>query len=169
MSDTPMTDAKTANKYICELEARLNERNDSATTWDWVMQSLKRNKDHAVIVRLYDDGNTSFLHGDPTKELESENAALRRDAKLFRQILDTPCNQLYISVNEHAANYFSAKEYIEDIAPDLFTNDPPEEVQKMKDSGTIWTVHIYPNTPVGFNVWNRSTLEAALDAARRET
>lgn len=47
------------------------------TTWEWVKQSLRDNADHAVIVRLHLNGSLSFLHGDPTPELERELAALR--------------------------------------------------------------------------------------------
>jgi len=30
----------------------------------------------------------------------------------------------------------------------------------------IWRLQIYPDTPIGFNVWHGATLDAAIDAAR---
>ena len=42
-----------------------------------------------------------------------------------------------------------------------------KEVERMKATNTIWTVQIYPNTPVGFNIWHAATLDAAIDAARQ--
>ena len=47
-------------------------------TWYWVLESARTNKDHAVIVRVMPDGNLSFLHGDPTQELERELAAWQK-------------------------------------------------------------------------------------------
>ena len=29
----------------------------------------------------------------------------------------------------------------------------------------IWRLQIYPDTPIGFNVWHGATLDAAIDAA----
>jgi hypothetical protein len=61
----------------------------------------------------------------------------------------------------------TASEWIDDNA-DWYVDDNPEEVQRMRDTNTIWRLQVYPNTPVGFNVWNGSTLDSAIDAAMRD-
>lgn len=42
-----------------------------ATTWKWVLQSIEKNPDHAVLITTTPQG-LSFLHGNPVPELESE-------------------------------------------------------------------------------------------------
>jgi hypothetical protein len=90
---------------------------------------------------------------------------LEKDAARWRWLRDsTPCS-LHVSRNDdHAPNYMTAAQWIAEF-PDAFTDDPPDEVRRMVETNTIWTVQIYPNTPVGFNWWHASTLDAALDAA----
>ena len=92
--------------------------------------------------------------------------AAEQDARRYRLLRDDRSNALHLSRNgDHAANYVSAKEWIEERSPEWFANDSPEELAAMKATNTIWTLQIYPRTPVGFNVWNASTLDAAIDAA----
>lgn len=60
---------------------------DELSTWEWVKQSARTNRDRAVIVRFEADGNFSFLHGDPTLELERELAEARAgwgNEKMYR-------------------------------------------------------------------------------------
>ena len=98
--------------------------------------------------------------------LEKEVAGLREDAERYRFLRDHKCNSLHLTRDgDHACNYVTAKEWIEEFQPDWFVDDPPDEVQKMKDTNTIWTLQIYPRTPIGFDAWNRSTLDAAVEAA----
>ena len=79
------------------------------------------------------------------------------------------CNSLHLTRDEdHACNYVSAKEWIEDYHPEIFEGTDPEELQRMKDTNTIWRLQIYPNTPIGFNVWHGATAEAAVDAAMKD-
>jgi hypothetical protein len=103
---------------------------------------------------------------------ESQLAAQRerdeRDAEKWRWLRDaTPCS-LTLSRNDgHAINYMTATQWIEQFADD-FADDDPAEVERMKATNTIWTLQVYPNTPVGFYRWNGATLDAAIDAALKE-
>lgn len=76
------------------------------------------------------------------------------------------CNSLHITLNDHAANYVTAKEWIEEYEPDDFRNLATELVQQMKDTNTIWRLQIYPITPNGFNVWHGPTLDSVINQAR---
>ena len=75
---------------------------------------------------------------------------------------------LTIEHNPHKDNYETAKEYLEDdIAgpgKDDFATD--EQCQRAIDTNELWTVHWYPDTPVGFYEVVAPTLEEALEFAR---
>ena len=74
-------------------------------------------------------------------------------------------NQLHLTRNDFASNYCTAKEWIEEFSPEWFADETTEQIQAMKDANTIWTLQIYPDTPIGFYRWNRDTLEGVIDAA----
>jgi hypothetical protein len=98
---------------------------------------------------------------------------LRRDAERYRWLRDLQCNHFTLSRNEdHAPNYTTAKEWIEDYYPEGFKDCDPAEVDRMKSTNTIWSLQIYPDTPVGFVVWYGVTLESvvstAIEAEKRE-
>ena len=98
--------------------------------------------------------------------LERELGECRKDAQRYRWLKSEQCNSLHLSRNaDHACNYVTAKEWIEDYQPEWFEEDAPSEIQRMKDTDTIWTLQIYPNTPIGFNAWNAATLDSVVDAA----
>ena len=101
-------------------------------------------------------------------ELCAENERLRADAARYRWLRDLRCNSVSVSRDDdHACNYMTASEWIDNNA-DWYVDDNPEEVQRMRDTNTIWRLQVYPNTPVGFNAWNGSTLDSAIDAAMRD-
>jgi len=75
-------------------------------------------------------------------------------------------NSWSISMNEHACNYVTAKEWIEARAPDLFDDVPVALLEGMKASNTIFRLQIYPSTPIGFNWWCGPTLDSVVDQAR---
>lgn len=91
--------------------------------------------------------------------------AAAEDAARWRFLRDNANNQLYLTRNEHACNYCTAKDWIEREHAEWFANDPPAEIQRMKEADTIWTLQIYPRTPTGFDAWNGATPEAVVDAA----
>lgn len=76
------------------------------------------------------------------------------------------CNHFHLTKNEdHAVNYVTAKQWLEEVHDDLL-DVPPEELQAMKDTNTIWSLQIYPDTPIGFHVWLGATLDGVIDRAR---
>jgi hypothetical protein len=97
---------------------------------------------------------------------------LQADAERFRALRDMPCVALHLSRNDHATSYQSAEERIKDGENDLadyFRGTDPAELQRMKDTNTIWTLHWYPDTPIGFCTSHGATLEAAIDAVKGST
>ena len=89
-----------------------------------------------------------------------------QDAKRYRWLREHKCNSLHLDHDgDHACNYVTAKEWIEEYCPDDFTDNSAAEIQAMKDANTIWRLQIYPHTPIGCNVWKGATLDAVIDAA----
>lgn len=94
---------------------------------------------------------------------------IEKDAMRYRWLRDHICNSLHLERNgDHASNYVTAKQWIEEYCPEDFKECSPEEIQRMKDTNTIWRLQIYPHTPIGFNLWNAATLDAVIDSAMKE-
>ena len=75
-------------------------------------------------------------------------------------------------MNEHACNYCTAKQWIEEHMQGDFYFTSPDLIEAMKATNTIYRLQIYPDTPVGFHYWYGPTLESVIDQARapdRET
>jgi hypothetical protein len=101
-------------------------------------------------------------------QVKAERDAALIDAERYRWLRDIKCCSMSLTLNDdHSPNYVDAAEWIEEHAPEDFVHTPPEEVQRMKDTNTIWGLQIYPHTPIGFNKWNAASLDAAIDAARQ--
>lgn len=99
--------------------------------------------------------------------LQSALKAVVEDAERYQWLTTLNCNSLTLSRDDdHACNYMTASDWIDDN-PDWYVDDDPGEVALMRVTNTIWRLQIYPNTPVGFNAWNASTADAAIDAARK--
>jgi hypothetical protein len=98
---------------------------------------------------------------------EPENADAR-DAARWRFLSSLECNSFSIGRNEnHACNYMTAAAWIEGEYQD-FQDVPPDELQRMKDTNTIWALQIYPNTPIGFNIWHGASMESVVDQAMKD-
>ena len=91
-------------------------------------------------------------------------AKLRVDAARYAFIRDNVNNSLHLDRNDHAASYMPAEESI-NSAPEWFEETPLDEIERMKATDTIWSLQIYPDTPVGFYKWSGSTLDNVVDAA----
>lgn len=88
------------------------------------------------------------------------------DAKRWRWLATLKCNSFSLGRDEnHACNYMTAAQWIEEHNGEWYYDVEPVELQRMKDTNTIWALQIYPNTPVGFNIWYGATAEACIDAA----
>lgn len=95
-----------------------------------------------------------------------EAKAILRDAARYRWLRDAKPNSLSLTLNEgHAPNYRTAKEWIEEDMPEWFSDEPPEALQAMKDTNTIWALQSYPHTPIGFLHASRATLDELIDLA----
>jgi hypothetical protein len=98
-------------------------------------------------------------------DLERRLKEAERDAGRYRWLRDIKCCNLRLTFNDHAVNYVTATDHIENHAAYWHADDDPAEVQRMKDTNTIWTLQIYPRTPIGFDCWNAATLDTAIDTA----
>lgn len=90
---------------------------------------------------------------------------LHKDAARLRMLATLSNNHLYLTRNaENAPCHQTAAKWIED-SPEDFDDVPADELQRMKDTNTIWCLHVYPHTPIGFWRIYGATLEYVLDAA----
>lgn len=84
-----------------------------------------------------------------------------------------PANSIHLEANEgHACNYMSAAEWIEreleaDGEESDFHDLDPEELQRMRDTNIIWSLQIYPTTPIGSHRWVAPTMFEVIAKARR--
>lgn len=87
------------------------------------------------------------------------------DAERWRGLAALRCVSLSLSRNdEHACNYVRAAEWIEQNPKD-FAEVAPGELERMRATDTIWSLQIYPDTPVGFYMFYGATAEAVVDEA----
>lgn len=99
------------------------------------------------------------------RELLERLEQAEKDARRYRWLRDHECNSLHLSRDgDHACNYMTASDWIDNNS-NWYDEVPEEELQRMRESNTIWALQIYPHTPVGFNWWHGATLDAAIDAA----
>ncbi len=104
---------------------------------------------------------------DAIERLTAERDAARADAERHRWLRDLKCCTFTLSRDDgHAANYMSASEWIAEH-PEWFQDTPAEEIERMRSANTIWSLQVYPNTPVGSIEWHGATIDAAVDAAIR--
>ncbi len=78
---------------------------------------------------------------------------------------------MIIHHNEHRVFYETAQQAIgEDFGASVYRRDdfPDEaEIEKAIATDNVWTIHWYPETPVGFHIVCAATLERALEVARK--
>ena len=90
-------------------------------------------------------------------------------AAMIAELLPAHKASLSIIHNKHLDYYESAKTQIERdddyYHPDSF---PEGERDKCITANEIWTLHYYPETPIGFNLIHASKLEALLRAIPQE-
>lgn len=86
------------------------------------------------------------------------------DAARYRRLRDSSNCSMTISHNDHHFMYLSVADTLDD-SQGYYDDVPEDERAAMIATDTIWTLHIYQNTPVGFNVYHGATLDAVVDAA----
>ncbi len=85
-------------------------------------------------------------------------------ARRWQWLATLKCHSFSLERDEHKASYMTATQWIEDCV-NRFAGTAPEVLQAMKATDTIWSLQIYPDTPIGFYVWYGATAEACIDAA----
>lgn len=70
-----------------------------------------------------------------------------------------------ISHNDHKCSYISVEEYLHFCGAETDDFLFPEDMETSKKIDSLWEVHWYPNTPIGFYTAFGSTLEYALAKA----
>ncbi|MHC9085369.1 hypothetical protein ACYX7E_10055 [Luteimonas sp. RIT-PG2_3] len=112
-----------------------------------------------------------FACGDDGKRMQDELEAylgeLRRDAGRWRWMRDSRACSISVTHNDHQVAYSTVTETLGDPQDqnDYYGDVPAEEREQMIAQDSIWTLHIYPDTPVGFYVHHSASLDGAIDAA----
>ena len=75
-------------------------------------------------------------------------------------------NSWMIEMNEHACNYVTATQWIEEYCPEHFSDVAPDLIAGMKATNTIYRLQIYPATPIGFYSFYGPTLDSVVEQAR---
>jgi hypothetical protein len=100
---------------------------------------------------------------------DAEGGRVAADAARYRFLRDSQNCSLSINHNDHHNMYETLEQVFEhhggDPKSDYYGDIPPDERAAMIAADSLWTLHIYPNSPVGFNVYHGATLDAAIDAA----
>lgn len=73
------------------------------------------------------------------------------------------CIHFTISFNEHAVYYRTIEDYLEELSG--LADIPDDMLKRCISAGTVWELQVYPNTPVGFNLYVGSTLDEVVEAA----
>ena len=92
-----------------------------------------------------------------------------KDAQKLLTLLNGKYSSLTIGFNdEHAANYTDAQGWHDEWGMygggadhDCIQWASEDEREKAIKNNTVWTIHWYPDTPVGFTCVGASTFEAA--------
>lgn len=95
------------------------------------------------------------------KELESK----------LRGLLKGEHCSLSIQFNDHQGpNYMTAAQFEEYYGPEKWCGDwvSEEQHQKALATNSVWEIHWYPDTPVGFCAFLGADLEAVITAALDE-
>ena len=77
---------------------------------------------------------------------------------------------LELSHNDHKNVYYTVQDVVDD-QPDYFGASnwvSPEQLNKAIAADDMWTLHWYPETPVGFCVLHAADLDVLLAAAMKE-
>lgn len=156
------------NKADAKLNEPVVDPMDTPLPCDIHVQGMRFGK--GVALRTFVDAAIRWRSGTLGDTVKAMRARVPeqdvKDAARYRWLRDNVNNSLSLSRNDgHASNYMTAAQWIEEYATEHFSDTSSEEIQKMKDTNTIWSLQIYPNTPIGFNVWHASTLDAVIDEA----
>lgn len=90
-----------------------------------------------------------------------------RDGERFRWLANLRPHELIVTRNgENACNYRTAREWIEEH-PEDFEDVLSDELERMKDTDSIWCVCVYPTGSVSSYSSHAATLTAAIDEMRK--
>lgn len=104
--------------------------------------------------------------------------AVERVETLLRELLKGEHSSLTIGFNDlHACNYQTARQWSEEMGDmdgsqtynDLRDWVSPEEREKALATNSVWSLHWYPNTPIGFNELLASSFSALITGLTRLT
>lgn len=82
------------------------------------------------------------------------------DPLKFNELILLCKGSISIFVNDHKDNYQSIEEFIEEHKDSIY----PEDISEMVRLDTVFNVHAYPDTPIGFYHHYSHDVNKSLDA-----
>jgi len=73
-----------------------------------------------------------------------------------------------IEHNNHKSTYQTVEELLKDDTENFYEFSSKEDRQKCIDTNELWSIQIYPDTPIGFYVFAGSTFEKVLEDMNKE-
>lgn len=132
-----------------------------------IVQSIT--EEQLIDLDCCDEYSLRHMHGevglliDSYRALQERLRAAEKDATRYRALRDMKAHSFTIMRDDdHTANYMTAEEWINDM-PDMFSDTPDDEIQRMKDANTIWGMAVYPRTPVCFEINYAASLDTLVD------
>lgn len=72
-----------------------------------------------------------------------------------------------IEHNPHVINYEDVKAYLGNISDNERAKILPEDLREIIETGEMWVLYLYPDTPVGFYIYYAATIERLIELANK--
>ena len=101
-----------------------------------------------------------LFRGDPRKR------EMPSFTELCAWLAHLKCNSAHLGRDsEQACNYMTAAQWIDENFLEQFNDCDPEDIAAMKEANTIWSLQIYPDTPIGSYTFYGATMQRVLEQA----
>lgn len=94
--------------------------------------------------------------------------SIQQTETFLKSLLHGKFSSLSIEFNDHASGYQDAAKAAENLNYDYVDWISDEDKAKALSENSVWVLHWYPNSPVGFNAVAASSLELLLTHVQKE-
>lgn len=84
--------------------------------------------------------------------------------KLFKSLLEGEFSSLYLDYNSHSVDYIDARQFYSNLHyAENITWISDEEKEKALETNSVWTLQVYPLTPIGSYTIAASSLDSLIE------
>lgn len=87
------------------------------------------------------------------------------DAERYAFLKALSPNMFIITRGDNATNYETVEQWLADNDERQWADVIEGERDKITSTKTLWTLQVYPETPIGFFAWAASSLDVLIDKA----